>query len=95
MLILTHVMVMVRLEKLFVLNNSKTAAYSTDGLSWTTTSMLSSTYWDPVCYGTPNDSPMFVAISNGRTSDVAAYSTDGINWSSATLPSQTYWYSVC
>ena len=77
------------------LYNTNTAAYSTDGLSWTTTTLPAQVYWHSVCYGTPNGSPMFVAISN--TSTDVAYSTDGETWSNegAALPSSSSWTSVC
>ncbi len=68
---------------------STTAAYSTDGITWTIATLPSSAKWYSVCYGNGK----FVAVTYGSTT--AAYSTDGITWTIATLPSTESWQSVC
>ena len=57
-----------------VANNLAGAAYSEDGITWTSTTMPSSENWTSVTYGNGK----FVAVE--RSSDQAAYSEDGINW---------------
>ena len=64
------------------------AAYSTDGITWTAATLPSSAFWHSVTYGDGK----FVAIVDG--SDVAAYSNDGITWTAATLPLSASWCSV-
>ena len=76
--------------KFVAVNNRKIAAYSTDGIIWTKTT-LSSDRFDlvSVTYGDGK----FVAVS--RNSNIAVYSTDGITWTRTTLPSDsTNWSSV-
>jgi len=63
------------------------AAYSTDGVSWTSAT-LPSANWTSVVYGNGR----FVAVSQGGTS--AAYSFDGITWTASTLPSSGSWVKV-
>ena len=78
-----------------VASGSTTAAYSTDGVNWTRTTMPANLFWSSVCYG--NDK--FVAVvgttETPDTSNVVAYSTDGVNWSSGRLPASRKWTSVC
>ena len=50
-------------------NSTDIAAYSTDGISWTQTTLPADDYWQSVTYG--NDK--FVAVANGLT-NIAAYS---------------------
>ena len=71
-----------------VVSNSNTAAYSTDGITWTETTMPSSANWYSVTYGDGK----FVAVASN--SSTAAYSTDGITWTETTMPSSANWYSV-
>ena len=66
------------------------AAYSTDGINWTLTTLPVFTTWESVCYGNGK----FVAITNGGN-NIAAYSTDGITWTQTTLPANVNWQSVC
>ena len=74
-----------------VANSDNVAAYSTDGINWTQTTMPASRYdWGSVCYGAGK----FVAIASG-VEGVAAYSTDGINWTKTTISDEVWWYSVC
>jgi hypothetical protein len=66
--------------------NSSIAIYSTDGITWTQTS-IEQGLWNSVTY----DNGKFVAIGY-QTS--AAYSLDGISWTSSSLPSSAAWYRV-
>jgi hypothetical protein len=75
-------------EKFVAISYGDKAAYSADGINWSSATLPSSAEWRSVTYG----NGMFVAIT--CNSDKAAYSTDGVNWSSATLPSSAVWYSV-
>ena len=69
-------------------NSSDQAAYSEDGISWTSSTMPSSSQWESVTYGNGK----FVAVA--YNSDQAAYSEDGINWTSSTMPSSGTWRFV-
>ena len=71
-----------------VAESSNKAAYSTDGITWTQTTLPSTGYWRSVTFGNGT----FVAIAHN--SNVAAYSTDGITWTATSLPSSTNWRSV-
>ena len=71
-----------------VTSGSTAAAYSTDGISWTDTTLPSKNGWISVTYGDGK----FVAVAYDSTA--AAYSTDGINWTDTTLPSKNGWISV-
>ena len=76
-----------------VRSGSAQAAYSTDGITWTTATLPSSTTWQDVSGGTVGTSSFFVAIATGGTA--AAYSVDnGANWTASTLPSSTTWNAV-
>jgi len=55
------------------------AAYSTNGVTWTASTLPSSTTWTSVTFG----QGMFVAVSN--TSSVSAYSPDGATWYSGNM----------
>ncbi len=68
--------------------NSKTAAYSTDGVTWAAVTLPSSVSWQSVTYGNGR----FVAVENNKKT--AAYSIDGITWTTTTLPSSAGWRSV-
>jgi hypothetical protein len=78
--------------KFVAIANGNTGAYSTDGITWTETTLPSSASWNAIAYGNGK----FVAI--GYDSDKAAYSTDGITWTATTLPNDvlatTFWNSV-
>ena len=60
-------------------NYNINAAYSTDGINWTLTSMPFNGSWPLVTYGNGR----FVSVSS---KGIAAYSTDGINWTQTTFP---------
>jgi len=65
------------------------AVYSTDGINWNTTPVLSGN-WTSVVYGTDK----FVAVQNSTSATTLLYSTDGVTWlSSSTMPS-AQWTSV-
>jgi hypothetical protein len=66
----------------------QTSAISTDGITWTATTMPESTYWQSVTYGDNK----FVAVS--YIGGYSAYSSNGIAWSGTTLPADAYWVSV-
>jgi hypothetical protein len=72
----------------FVAVGGGKSAHSTDGISWTETTMPGSANWTSVAYG----NNMFVTVASG--SDKAAYSTDGISWTEATMPSLASWHSI-
>ena len=65
------------------------AAYSSDGINWTETTMIEGKDWVNSCYGNGK----FVVISGTET--FAAYSEDGVSWYKADLPSGVQWGSVC
>ena len=73
-------------------SSSSVAQYSTNGITWTNTTMPSSQRWSAVTFA----NNIFVAVSgaNGVTSQAAATSTNGITWVAATLPSFASWTSV-
>ena len=72
-----------------VSDSGSKAAYSSDGINWTETTMIEGKFWIKSCYGNGK----FVVISEEET--FAAYSEDGINWNKADLPSGATWISVC
>jgi hypothetical protein len=62
--------------------STNTAAYSTDGINWTTSSIsFMRTNWVNVFYGDGK----FIALDN-RGANYALYTSDGITWNAATLP---------
>lgn len=70
-------------------NSNAAAAYSEDGITWTATTLPSTTVdCNSVTYGNGK----FVAVASG--SDKAAYSEDGITWTAATLHGSRDWKSV-
>ena len=71
--------------------NNNIAAYSTDGINWTRTTMPASADWYSVTYGDGK----FVAVAYNSNGADAAYSTDGINWTQTTMPAaRASWRSV-
>ena len=67
-------------------NFSDEAAYSDDGINWTSTTLPSSTYWQSVSYGNNR----FVTVGSPNK---AAYSDDGINWYEGSIGS-SQWQSI-
>ena len=70
--------------------NGNSAAYSTDGITWTASTMSSSTQWSSITYGDGK----FAALATSGGGNSAAYSTDGVNWTASTLPSNELWLSI-
>ena len=68
--------------------NTTTAAYSTDGISWSTTELPTSCYWKKIIYG---DKFVAVGASTGFTGGAiyVAYSTDGTTWAMKTPPNSS------
>lgn len=68
--------------------NTTTAAYSTDGVSWSTTELPTSCYWKKIIYG---DKFVAVGASTGFTGGAiyVAYSTDGTTWAMKTPPNSS------
>lgn len=67
-------------------SNSTVAAYSTNGITWSTTTIDSGNY-----KGSAFISNNFIGYIYNSTT--AAISTNGITWSTTTLPSSTGWYA--
>jgi hypothetical protein len=61
------------------------AAYSTNGINWSASTLPSSGTWVGVAYG----NGLFVA--SAQNSAQGAYSTNGINWSASALPFSGTW----
>lgn len=59
---------------------SRTAAYTTDAVTWTSSTLPSTTDWSAVEFGTG----LYVAVSSSGAK--AAYSRDAITWSESLLP---------
>ena len=68
--------------------STTTVAYSTNGFSWSTSTLPSTASWQDVAYGNGR----YVMVSYGSTT--GAISTDGITWSTSTLPSASNWISI-
>jgi hypothetical protein len=79
-------------------SGSNVAAYSTNGTTWTGSTLSSSGTWTSVAHGTVQDGStvedisVFVAVRSG--SNAATYSTDGVTWTASTLPASAAWNSV-
>jgi hypothetical protein len=67
--------------------NTDKAAYSTNGSSWTASTLPSSQYWISVDYNAT--AGKYVAVSNGTA---GAYSTNGTSWTAMTMPASGYWH---
>jgi hypothetical protein len=72
-----------------IAQDSAQAAYSGDGIKWSSTTMPYEAAWIEVCYGNGR----FVAVA--RDKDKGAYSDDGINWKEATMPNTADWRNIC
>lgn len=77
-----------------VRSGSNQAAYSTDGITWTASTLPSSATWSDVAGGVIGTSNYIVAIASGGTA--SAYSVDnGINWTTmGALPATATWSSI-
>ena len=71
--------------------NSNYFAYSTDGITWTESTISdTSRYWQSVCYGNGK----FVAVAS--STNIFAYSTDGITWTEGMISDAARsWESIC
>jgi hypothetical protein len=66
-------------------NGSDTAQYSTDGITWNSSTLPVSSTWVSIAYG----NGLFVAVSNAGAPSVGSlYSTDGITWNVSNLKIQ-------
>ena len=74
-----------------------TAAYSTDGTTWTQATISeTSRNWSSVCYGNGKFVAICGSILIGQSSNAFAYSTDGINWTEGTISDTSRnWNSIC
>jgi hypothetical protein len=70
-------------------SNGQTAASSTDGQTWTSLTLPSSTTWSSLAYG----NTYWVAIATGSNT-VAVSKANGLGWRTSTLPSSTTWSNV-
>lgn len=75
-------------NKFVAISDSTTAAYSTDGINWTSIKLPS--YALSAAYGNGR----FVTIPEGTSAITSMYSADGINWAESTLPLRGQWLSV-
>jgi hypothetical protein len=72
--------------------NSRQAAYSPDGSSWTTAALPNSGQWNSVSFG----GGRFLIMVLGFTSNKTVYSGDnGISWTEKTLPVSRKWSGIC
>lgn len=71
-------------------SGSSVGGYSTDGTTWTLTSLPSASPWRRAAYG----NGIFLITTYSSSSNVAASSTDGITWTARTLPSSSRWGPV-
>ena len=71
-----------------VSSRTNTAAYSTDGITWTQTKTKSSNGIYSMTYG----NGQFIGIDS--VFGIAEHSTDGITWTQSNMPTKTGWCSV-
>jgi hypothetical protein len=66
-------------------SGSNIAQYSTDGITWNSSTLPASSTWTSITYG----NGLFVAVSNANSPAVGSlYSTDGITWNISNLKIQ-------
>ena len=77
--------------KFVIVGEDSKFAYSTDGITWTTTAAFNSAQspFSAVTYGDGK----FVAVAKSNYDDTA-YSTDGINWTLGKLPFASDWRGI-
>ena len=73
-----------------VATNSNIAIYSSDGVTWTETTLPVSNYWEPIIYG----GDKFVATAFNNNGNIAIYSYNGIEWSETAMPAVKNWKSL-
>lgn len=71
-----------------IASNSSAAAYSPDGVTWTTANLPVSQQWIDLDYG----NNQWVAVASN--SNVAAISSDGITWSESIMPATQNWTAI-
>jgi hypothetical protein len=71
-------------------NNETHAAYSTDAITWTRTTLPSQQSWYSAAYGNGT----FIIVAWGADANAAASSTNGITWTLRTMPSASGWYNA-
>ena len=77
-------------------SGTTSAAYSTNGTTWSTGVLSASVNWTSVAGGVVGSTTYFVAVSGTiSNSTTASYSTDnGATWTSSTLPASDRWSSI-
>lgn len=70
--------------------NTALAAYSTDGITWTNSTMASSAYWYPM-QGVVGGNYITAAYAASTTN----YTSNGSTWTSGSMPSSANWYVSC
>ena len=84
------------LKRYVALSNTGTSnrvIYSTNGISWTTTSSAVDNNWTSICWSFKLK--LFVAVANSGTNNRIITSLDGTSWISRTSPADNNWASVC
>lgn len=74
----------------FVIMSWNDVFYSTDGKTWSKTTLPSNCYATSLCYGNNK----FIATYSGESNNKVYYSSDGVNWSIGTMPSSGKWSGV-
>jgi hypothetical protein len=64
------------------------ASYSSDGITWTATTLPVTEVWDSIAYGNNT----FIALPDATSS--AALSTNGITWTLGTSPGSQWWVTT-
>lgn len=70
--------------------NSTGAAYSSDGISWTNSTMASNAYYYPM-QGVIGGN----YVTGAYASNVTNYTANGTAWTAGTMPSSANWYVSC
>ena len=71
-------------------SQSSNGAYSTNGTTWTATSLAYNYSWINTAYGNST----FVSVQQGAGSATGIYSTNGTSWSPMSMASSTNWDDV-
>lgn len=75
----------------FVALNYDKAYYSTDGVSWSTSSLPVAISWGTLAFG----DGVFVAVGAWNSSrNEVIHSTDGITWTKTTVPFNYHWQDI-
>lgn len=73
--------------RFFLLGQSSTSAFSSNGVSWTTSTLPTASNYKGIAYG----GGRYVAVGLYQS---AAVSTNGISWTTGSMPSNTGWRTV-